>query len=698
MSQARALVLLGLSLMASTVSCGSQPAPSPGCVTGQTIACACNDGIARTQTCRADHTYGACGCPDSDGGTLDVSAGDAPANDLGSLDAPPVSLDGSTQDVPATDIPTTDIPAADTPAADTPIADVPPIDAELPCPAVPIGASGGTVSCAGATVTVSAGALSTVVPIQIVPTSVTAPSGYTGYSRLFRFEPAGTAFTMPVQVTLPFAGDASRATLFWSRPTGSTGYERLGGLVSGASLSGSVAHFSSGFVGDGVDYTEPADRSCTVTRLVEGRTTSPSGIAMFFTAEDCVGRPLTDLTAADFVIKEDGTRLSSESSATLLTRVGPQVFVSLVLDVSSSTNAFLPQLTAAAGQFVTTLQTVRHLPVQIGIQVFAGEPSLTEWQAPTLDTARLLSRLDALSSYRPSDPSSTNLHGAVINALSRQSTAEAAFRTRNAGGAFTSGYVVLFTDGGDTAGLRTQAQAVAAVGASTDRMLAVGLAGGDYMPGVLTALAPGGVLTAPSVATLTREFNALANRIAAEFRTTYLLGYCSPKRAGTHSVTVEVAGGTTMPVATYGFDATGFGPGCSAATFTGACGTTDQCGGLGCGACDDRTSLCDGASRQCVNDCLTARRCGERRSPTRWGTASAATEVPGAGARASTLRPTPTTAEPAAMCAAAADRASRARARAGAGRPSAPASAVTSPTTRPTAEPAATRAASARAA
>ena len=588
--------LLSVGLMALTMSCGSDPAPAPGCVTGQTVACACAGGVSGTQTCGAGNTFGVCACPGVDAGATDVPSIDVPA------------LDGGV----GVDVPTvpTDVPTADAPSVDVPTVDTPAVDAGPACPAVLIGATGGTVSCGGATVNIPAGALSTAVPIQIVPTGVDAPSGYTGYSRIFRFEPAGTAFAMPVQVSIPFMGNAARATLFWSRPAGSTGYDRLGGLATGTAVTGSVTHFSSGFIADGVDYTESASRSCTVTRLLEGRTVSPSGVAMFFSAEDCAGNPLTDLTASDFVVNEDGTRLSSESSTTLLTRVGPQVFVSLVLDVSSSTRAFLPQLIAAASQFVTTLQTERGLPVQISLQVFAGESSLTQWQAPTLDTARLLARLDALTSYRPVDPSSTNLYGAVVSALARQATAQEAFTARNAGGAFTSGYVVLFTDGGDTSGLATQAQALAAVRASTNRMLAVGLAGGDAMPAVLEALAPGGVVTAPSTATLTREFNALATRIAGQFRTTYLLGYCSPRRTGMHTVTVGVTGGTTMPIATYEFSATGFGPGCSAATFTAACAAGDQCGGLRCGACDDRTSLCNGTTRQCVNHCVTANQCG----------------------------------------------------------------------------------------
>jgi len=589
------------------------------------------------QTCLADRSYGACVCTAGDGGVdaamSDAPPPDAPTGDLGTVDTPvadtatmdattidtPVvdtptvdvtTVDATTIDTPAVDTPVADTPVADTPVADTPTVDMPTVDATTGCPAVSVGPAGATVSCEGASVVIPAGALSAPVPIQIVATGDPVPSGYTGYSRVFRFEPAGTNFVMPVQVSLPFAGDASRAALFWSRPTGSTGHARVGGLAAGGVLSGNVTHFSTGFVADGVDYTEAPERSCTVTRLLEGRTVSPSGIAMFFTAEDCQGRPLPDLRATDFVVREDGTPLSSEASATLITRVGPQVFVSLVLDLSASTNAFLPQLITAASQFVTTLQTVRRLPVQIGVQVFAGESGLTEWQAPTVDTAQLLQRLSALSTYRPADPGSTNLYGATITALSRQASAEAAFRTRNAGGAFTTGYVVLFTDGGDTAGLRTQNDALTAVRGSADRTVAVGLAGGDYNPAVLATLATGGVLTAPDTSTLTREFNALASRIAAEFRTLYLLGYCSARRAGDHTVTVSVAGGTTLPMASYSFSAAAFGPGCSGATFTGACAPADQCGGLGCGACDDRTTLCNGTTRRCIDHCITANRCG----------------------------------------------------------------------------------------
>ncbi len=126
-------------------------------------------------------------------------------------------------------------------------------------------------------------------------------------------------------------------------------------------------------------------------------------------------------------LKENGTSLSSEASAVILPRSGLQVFMSLVIDMSSSTAASLPSVIAGAKAFVQKLQVGLGLPVQISIQLFAGEASLTEWQTPTLDTAKLLSRLDQLSTFTPGDPSSTNLNGALIAAIERQATYKSKF-------------------------------------------------------------------------------------------------------------------------------------------------------------------------------------------------------------------------------------------------------------------------------
>ena len=487
-----------------------------------------------------------------------------------------------------------------------------------------VDSTGATLTVAGVTLTVPQGAVSTPTNITITQTSDPVPSGYDAYSPLYRFEPAGATFTKPVTVSLPFQGDAKLATIFWSR-TGTTGYERLSATIAGNVATVQVTHFSTGFVANGVEYTDPPDKSCVNERLIKGQTLSPSAVALFFEVDDCQGRPITGLTTSDFAVDEDSTKLSSEAVPTILNATGLSIFASLVIDMSSSTQSVLPQVISGAKAFVHKLQDAGNpLMVQISVEVFAGEASLTELQAPTLDETKVLAALDSLSGYKPADPSSTNLYGAVISGLQKLTQARTTFESRNYGGALTSGYLVLFTDGGDTAGLHTQKEAITAeTNDPADQVMAVGLQTVDYDPSALVVLTSYGVqctptscqwlITSPDQTVLDRDYAAMASRIAGQRQRTYLLGYCSPKRAGQHTVSVTVGSATTTQTAAqYQFQANSFGAGCSATTFTGACGTTAapfQCGGLGCGACDDRTSHCDYASSQCMNGCGSAQQC-----------------------------------------------------------------------------------------
>jgi len=484
--------------------------------------------------------------------------------------------------------------------------------------------TGGTVTVGGVTLTVPQGALSTPTDITIIQTSDPVPSGYEAYSPLYKFEPSGAIFAQPVTVSLPFQGDAKLATIFWSR-TGTTGYERLSATIAGNLATVQVTHFSTGFVANGVEYTDPPDKSCVNERLIKGKTLSPSAVALFFEVDDCQGRPITGLTTSDFAVAEDGAKLSSEAVPTILNATGLSIFASLVIDMSSSTQSVLPQVISGAKAFVHKLQDNGNpLMVQISVEVFAGEASLTEVQAPTLDETKVLAALDSISGYKPTDPSSTNLYGAVINGLQKLTQARTTFESRNYGGALTSGYLVLFTDGGDTAGLHTQKEAITAeTNDPADQVMAVGLQTVDYDPSALVALTSYGaqctptscqwLITSPDQTVLDRDYSALASRIAGQRQRTYLLGYCSPKRAGQHTVSVTVGSATTTQTAAqYQFQANSFVAGCSATTFTSACGTTAapfQCGGLGCGACDDRTSHCDMASSQCVNGCGFSQQC-----------------------------------------------------------------------------------------
>lgn len=206
---------------------------------------------------------------------------------------------------------------------------------------------------------------------------------------------------------------------------------------------------------------DPPDLSCTRTRRL-GTYGSPAGASttLVFAATDCQGRPIGGLTRDQFKVEEDDRLISSESLATLVPEHNVHLFTTLVLDMSSSTGANLAAVIAGAKAFVNKLRVERQLPVQISIELFAGDTSSTVWVPHTLDTARLLLRLDELASFQPTDPDSTNLYGAIIEAQRRLGQAETAFSTRNGGGALGVGFLVVFTDGRDTAAKATLAQAM----------------------------------------------------------------------------------------------------------------------------------------------------------------------------------------------------------------------------------------------
>lgn len=482
-------------------------------------------------------------------------------------------------------------------------------------------AAGGTLTVAGVTLDIPAAAFTTCKSVTLTVGGA-LPTGYQTYSQLVTVAPTLT-LAAPATLTVPFTGtNTAAARLFWSY-SGSQGWERRSDAATGNTLSAQLTRLGNGFVADGVDYVDTPDRSCVKTRLIEGRTTgtasaSPATVAVFFTVDDCQGRPVTGLTCntypslCDFVLKENGTSLTSEAAAVILPRTGvAEVFMTLLIDMSSSTNASLPEVIAGAKAFVRKLQVDLGLRVQIALKLFAGEATLTAWQPHTLDTARLEARLDALDTFVPADPSSTNLYGALILALEEQTAAENAFKARNYGGAFTPGYVVVFTDGNDTANRKTRANVLTAETTAGDDVVGVALQSVDLDLAALQAITPNGVLMATTPAGLLQEFEALAtSRIKGQIERTYLLGYCSPLRALTNNtVAVEVGGSTNQAIASYKFDASTFGPGCSVATIQSQCaGLT--CGGLGCGACDDRIQGCDAGTGQCVSHCEGPTGCG----------------------------------------------------------------------------------------
>lgn len=110
-----------------------------------------------------------------------------------------------------------------------------------------VGASGGTISAAGATLHVPAGALDHDVSIVVTPLANDAPQGYVAHSAMYRFEPEGLQFHVPAEIEMKVDGAGAQDKIFWTEPDGH--FVGLPSTPSGGTLHANVAHFSRGFAG-----------------------------------------------------------------------------------------------------------------------------------------------------------------------------------------------------------------------------------------------------------------------------------------------------------------------------------------------------------------------------------------------------------------------------------------------------------------
>ncbi len=126
-----------------------------------------------------------------------------------------------------------------------------------------IGPEGGTVTENGVTITIPPGALAASTPIHITESTVT-PSGYTVSGKVYRFEPSGTHFSAPIEITLP---STKPEIVYWTVDGSETEFEAVETDFDevAATAKVQITHFSNGFVG-----TSPNGITCIVKQ--------PSGI------------------------------------------------------------------------------------------------------------------------------------------------------------------------------------------------------------------------------------------------------------------------------------------------------------------------------------------------------------------------------------------------------------------------------------
>lgn len=103
-----------------------------------------------------------------------------------------------------------------------------------------IGSGGGLVGIPGGpALQVPAGALASDVTISIEESGTAAPPG--ALSKVYRFSPEGTTFTVPASVAFPVPANTAGASIYWTRLS-STDYDPLTATIAGGNATAQTSH------------------------------------------------------------------------------------------------------------------------------------------------------------------------------------------------------------------------------------------------------------------------------------------------------------------------------------------------------------------------------------------------------------------------------------------------------------------------
>jgi hypothetical protein len=162
--------------------------------------------------------------------------------------------------------------------------------------------------------------------------------------------------------------------------------------------------------------------------------TLPSSVNLFFNVVDTAGTPVSRLTAGRFVVAENGTAVSRETSAmTVLKRANMDYRFKTVLMLDASSGAPLEAVKTAARAFITMIDR------QQSIAVYRFSDRTERLQDFTQDAGQLTEAVDALTT----GSSARNLFDAVKEGVTL-------FEELYAPASVLQFQIVVFTSGNDT--------------------------------------------------------------------------------------------------------------------------------------------------------------------------------------------------------------------------------------------------------
>jgi len=329
--------------------------------------------------------------------------------------------------------------------------------------------------------------------------------------------------------------------------------------ISGCASEETKKRDSAGWHGEGVsgDDADTADCNDFEMTMLDAEALFPSVVRIFFKLA-CDGRPVPDMADENFTILEDGSDISVfESSQQIVPTVaGYELSTLLLLDMSGSMvdAGLVGDLQEAATAFIDRLGGEH----KVAIYLFDGREEIQLLVPFTDSSDLLLTGLATLSGYETVD-SSTNLNGAILGALEAMDIQKLIHADKLFGGT-----LAVFTDGKDQAGRVSDSVARSRAEETEYSIYTIGL-GAEIDSEHLSDVGRDGAFFADDVAGLTDVFDDVAQSIVDEANSLYLLAYCSPKRAGTHDLEVQLTG--TGVSISRSFSADGFGAGCDPTDF-----------------------------------------------------------------------------------------------------------------------------------
>ncbi len=303
--------------------------------------------------------------------------------------------------------------------------------------------------------------------------------------------------------------------------------------------------------------------------LLESSSEPPAKIRLFFKADFDNGDPIPGLEADNFTISENGSVIStSESLAQIQRDPGQFMFTSvLLLDLSGSVlNAeALPTLKASSIGFI---ESVIPLPdeayagsYEMAIYWFDGEENIHLLKPFSTSREELVQSIESIDENISND-NSTNLNGAVIQGI--EIVSERLEQIKIDPNISTASSLVIFTDGTDQANWASDGEATDAVNSSGSDLtiFTIGL-GTEIDERILSTFGKSGYEFADSDLDLNETFQNVANQVRDEANSFYVLEYCSPKRSGTHTITVRLDYMGSSGQFNSDFSAEGFSGGCT---------------------------------------------------------------------------------------------------------------------------------------